>query len=349
MRDWLDLGLLGLAVVLAASGFLPRLRLYRALIWGGAVLATITALHPRPGNTLALFLYGVTPEKLPGEFFGVVWWILGAWLVRSSLDIVLKRTLFPNDDQPHSRRLFADLIFIVVYVVALIGIMDTVFQESISTVLATSGVVAVILGLALQSTLGDVLSGLALNVDRPFRSGDWITLADNVEGQVIQINWRATRLKTLANTMINIPNSVIAKAIVTSHRPLTDPYYCTIEVRVDHSVAPSRVIDALKQAACSIEGTASGADPAAFASAFADTIIVYQLSFAVADFSRVSTVRSDVITRVTQTLAEMGIPIGAPVMDVHIVRNAAAPVSRGESAPNTPQLMIPVQAKSAAI
>lgn len=319
MQDRLDLGLLVLAVVLTGAGLLPRLRLYRALIWGAAILVIITALHPRAGNDLAVFLYGGKSAALPAELFGVVWWILGAWLVKSALDIVLKRTLFPNDDLPHSRRLLADLIFIVVYVVAFIGVMDTVFKQSISTVLATSGVLAIILGLALQNTLADVFSGLALNVDRPFRSGDWITLADKVEGQVMEINWRATRLKTLANTMINIPNSVIAKAIVTSHRALSEPYYCTIEIRVDHGVAPTRVINALEQAASGTDGTTTA--PMAYASAFADTIIVYQLSFAIADFPRVAIVRSEVITRVTDMLARMGIPIGAPVMDIHIVKN----------------------------
>ncbi|MEO8377796.1 MAG: small-conductance mechanosensitive channel, partial [Candidatus Sumerlaeota bacterium] len=87
-------------------------------------------------------------------------------MVKGVLDIVLRRTLFPNDDQPHSRRLFADPIFVVVYVVAFIGITDTVFRQSISAVLATSGILAVILGLALQNTLADVFSGIALNVDR---------------------------------------------------------------------------------------------------------------------------------------------------------------------------------------
>jgi len=61
---------------------------------------------------------------------------------------------------------------VLVYVVALVGIMDTVFKQSVSAVLATSGVLAVVLGLALQNTLADVFSGLALNIERPFSAGD---------------------------------------------------------------------------------------------------------------------------------------------------------------------------------
>jgi small-conductance mechanosensitive channel len=342
MKDWLDLGILALAVVVACCGFIARVRAYRPLIWGGAVLATLTALHPRPGNGLAILLFGEHSAALPAEFFGVVWWVLGAWLVKGVLDIFFRRTLFPHDDQPHARRLFADLIFIVVYLVAFFGIIDTVFKQSISAVLATSGVLAVVLGLALQNTLADVFAGLALNVDRPFASGDWITLTDHVEGQVMEINWRATRLKTASNSIVNIPNSVIAKAIVTNHRPLTDPYYCTIEISVDHSVPPSRVINALTQAASSSDDVPPCAGPTAYACSFSDSIIVYQLSFVVADFPNLPIIRSAVIARVTETLVRMGIPIGAPIMDIHIVRRNAPitpkdPLGNGVRA--TPSLM----------
>jgi small-conductance mechanosensitive channel len=104
------------------------------------------------------------------------------------------------------------------YVIAFVGIMDTVLKQPISTVLATSGVLAIVLGLALQNTLADVFAGLAINVERPFGAGDWITVNTLAEGQVIEINWRATRIKTTANDIIVMPNSVIAKAVLTNHR-----------------------------------------------------------------------------------------------------------------------------------
>ena len=81
-------------------------------MFGGAgVLMLITALFPRTGNPLGQFLFGTTGDgpRLPRELFGIVWWILGAWLFKSLLDLVLLRTFFPDNDQPHARRLFADL------------------------------------------------------------------------------------------------------------------------------------------------------------------------------------------------------------------------------------------------
>jgi small-conductance mechanosensitive channel len=79
---------------------------------------------------------------------------------------------------------------------AFVGIVDTVFQQPISAFLATSGVMAIVLGLALQNTLADVFSGLAINIERPYMAGDWISVTDRVSGQVIEVNWRATRIRT---------------------------------------------------------------------------------------------------------------------------------------------------------
>ena len=77
--------------------------------------------------------------------------------------------------------------------------------------LATSGIVAIVLGLALQSALGDVFSGLSLSSKKPYRIGDEILLEGGAAGEVILINWRSIDLKNGANDVVILPNSAIAK------------------------------------------------------------------------------------------------------------------------------------------
>ena len=100
---------LAAAAALLLGALMRRWRAYRSLLTGAGMLLLITALIPRPGNTLGAFLFSQKPVgiHLPLQFFGLAWWILGAWLVKSLLDLVLRRTIFPNDNQPHTRRLFA--------------------------------------------------------------------------------------------------------------------------------------------------------------------------------------------------------------------------------------------------
>lgn len=336
MVDWLD----GICILIAgafiAAAFSHQLRFYRSLLIGAGMLLLITALYPRPTNQLGRFIFGPAAEalQLPSEVFGVIWWILGAWLVKSVLSLILRRTLFPHDNQPHARRLFADLASGLVYVVAFVGIMDTVLKQPISTVLATSGVLAIVLGLALQNTLADVFAGLAINVERPFGAGDWITVNTLAEGQVIEINWRATRIKTTSNDIIVMPNSVIAKAVVTNHRRVKDPLWRAVALSIDHGVSPLLVTDTLQSAARGAVGLAHEVAPIAFARALVDSVVQYELCFAIEDFADVLSVESEVVKRIVIELNRLEIPIGTAATEVRILpRHPATVAMRPPSVP----------------
>jgi small-conductance mechanosensitive channel len=329
MFDWMEVALLSAALVAVTLGLVRRLSAYRGLFFGSAVLLMISALFPRQGNRLGLFLFGASAgaPRLPIELFGIAWWILGAWLVKSVFDLILRRTLFPDDNQPHARRLFADLASVLIYVVALVGIMDTVLKEPIPAVLATSGVLAIVLGLALQNTLADVFSGLAINVERPFGAGDWISMGDAVVGRVIEINWRATRIRTGSNELIVIPNSVVAKAVVTNHCRLSEPHVCPIRLTVTNRISPLRVIKALEEAARNTPGQAAGTSPLAYACEFLGPLISYELDFSIDDLTLAPVVQSAIVARVADGFQKLAIPIGNLATEVQIVATPAGVVS----------------------
>jgi small-conductance mechanosensitive channel len=344
MLGWIEICLLATAAVLLLLRALPYFRSYRALFSGGGVLMLITALFPRTGNPIGEFLFGTTGSglRLPRELFGIVWWVLGAWLLKSLLDLALRRTFFPDNGEPHPRRLYADLASGLIYILAVVGIVGTVFKEPVSTFLATSGVLAIVLGLALQNTLGDVLAGLAINIERPFGAGDWITLTDEVSGQVMQVKWRATRLRTRARDMVVIPNSVITKGIVTNHSRPKGPHRCTIRLRVDLAVAPSRVIEALNAAAKDSPDVARGTAPQAFAREFSDSLVDYELAFAIESFALTPGAKSEMLSRIADAFRGLDIRIGAPAMDVRIIPQGDLAVAAGAN--GAPDIIVPLEA-----
>ena len=152
--------------------------------------------------------------------------------------------------------------------------------------------------------------------------GDWITVAGGIEGEVIEINWRATRIKSASNDMTVIPNSVVAKAIVTNHRRLNDPHLCTLALSVDHRIPPVRVIDALQTAAKGSPGVASGHVPTAYACGFADSLVTYELSVPVDEFTLIEVVQSEVIKRVIDVFSGLDIVIGPTALAVRMVQPA---------------------------
>ena len=320
MSSWI-IGLVGVAVALLLSGSITRLRSYRSLLWGSAVLLIITALFPRPGNRLGQYLFAESPAgiHLPIQLIGLAWWILGAWLVKSALQLVLSKTIFPHDNQPHARRLFADLASALVYIIAFVGIIETVLKQPISAVLATSGVLAIVLGLALQNTLADVFSGLAINIEHPFRAGDWITLNADVEGEVMEINWRATRMRSAFNDLIIMPNSLIAKAIVTNHHPLNRPHVDIIDIQIDHAIPAARVFDVLRRAAADSPDISPLFPPTVYACGFTDRLVSYQVSFGIKHFAALPHVRSDVIERVMEACQIERIVIGREPLQISVV------------------------------
>ena len=93
-------------------------------------------------------------------------------------------------------------------VIALFALVATLILRD--RVMATTAVGAVVIGLALQDTLGNLFAGLAIQVEKPFRVGDWVTIGGQ-DGMVSEITWRATKMRTKAGNFVVVPNSVLAQ------------------------------------------------------------------------------------------------------------------------------------------
>ena len=114
-------------------------------------------------------------------------------------------------------KLLFDVISAAVYVCSALAMMGFVFGWPLQGLLATSGIIAIVLGLALQSTLGDLFSGISLTIEKPYQLGDDILLEGGIEGQVVEVNWRSTHLRNGSNDRVVIPNSTIAKMRIQNH------------------------------------------------------------------------------------------------------------------------------------
>lgn len=171
----------------------------------------------------------------------IVWWLFGARALTSFAVVVLEPRIGGKG------HLLQDLMGAIIFLVATVAAAAYILDLPVKGLLATSGAVAIILGLAVQSTLGDVFSGIVLNATKPFRVDDVISV-DDIEGKVIEIDWRSTYLLTSEGSMVVIPNAMAAKTrIVNLSRP--DHFHSvvlTIELPV--RLRPSLVLDSLEKA-----------------------------------------------------------------------------------------------------
>lgn len=173
----------------------------------------------------------------------LLWWIHLAWAL-----IGLVRIYLVLDGRQREARLLQDLVVGVVYIGMALSALAFVFGIPIGTLVATSGLVAIILGLALQNTLSDVFSGIALTLGRPFVINDWILLSDGTEGRVVESTWRSTNILTGANNLVVLPNSMLAKLGLTNVSRPDGGHQLSLVVRIAPTRMPAIVTEVMRSA-----------------------------------------------------------------------------------------------------
>ncbi|HET9652237.1 MAG TPA: mechanosensitive ion channel family protein [Usitatibacter sp.] len=131
-------------------------------------------------------------------------------------------------------------------------------------VIATSAVVTAVLAFSMQETLGNVLGGVVLQLDRSVGAGDWISV-DNVSGRVVEIGWRHTAIETRAGETVVLPNSWLMKnhfTVVGARGDVPKPWRRTVMFHVDWSAPPSAVCDALVRSCVEANIATVAASPA---------------------------------------------------------------------------------------
>jgi small-conductance mechanosensitive channel len=128
----------------------------------------------------------------------------------------------------------------------------------ITPLLTALGVGGLAVALALQDTLSNVFAGLHLLADKPIRVGDYVKLADGIEGYVVDVGWRSTRVRQLQNSTAIVPNSSVAKATIINYDLPESRLGITIRVNVDYASDPDRVEAVLVEEAQGAVGAVPG-------------------------------------------------------------------------------------------
>jgi CRP-like cAMP-binding protein len=178
--------------------------------------------------------------------------------------------------------------------------------------LTTSAVGAVVVGFALQDTLGNLFAGLAIQIEKPFRVGQWVQIADR-EGQVAEITWRATKLRTKAGQFLIVPNSVISKEPVLNYSEPTVPTRIEIEVGASYAVPPNDVKHAMQEAMANAPLVMRAPEPQVIIKGFGASSIDYAAQFWIEDYASDRTARDQVRTNIWYTFRRYNIEIPFPI------------------------------------
>jgi len=197
-----------------------------------------------------------------------------------------------------------------VIVIALFAVAATLFLDE--KFLTTSAVGAVVVGFALQDTLGNLFAGLAIQIEKPFRVGHWVRIGE-FEGRVQEVTWRATKLLTKAGQFVIVPNSVMSKDPILNHSEPTIPTRIDVEVGASYDVPPNVVKRALHEALDNAPLVLREPPADVLIQDFGASSMNYRVRFWIDDFGRDNTARDQVRSNIWYTFRRHNIEIPYPI------------------------------------
>jgi small-conductance mechanosensitive channel/CRP-like cAMP-binding protein len=230
-------------------------------------------------------------------------------------EVVVWEQVFRSRQRRVVPRLLLEIFNLAVMIAASLAILNQVFDADLSGLLITSTVVSAVIGLALQDMLGNLVSGLALQLDRPFDVGDWIQVGLD-EGAVTEMKWRTVTLRSIDNLAIIIPNANMVREQVRNFSRPTAAQRLHVRVGLPYSVPPGRIRDVLQPAVQGAGGVLAAPAPDILVAEYGDSAIVYDVRYWIDDYSRTPEIRSEVLARIWYALSRAGISVPFPVRDV---------------------------------
>lgn len=237
-----------------------------------------------------------------------------------TIDLVVRRR------RAHVSTIFRDLATVLVYSVVVLAVLHSLSVD-VTALLTTSAIVTAVIGLALQETLGNVFSGLSLQLQKPFEPGDWIRFGSFL-GRVQGIGWRSTTLITRDLSLLEVPNGVLAREVLINYRgtAIGDEIFVGVSYKTPPNEVKRVILDMLRE----ISDIVAMPPAVIEVEDYGDFAIKYRIRFWMTDFGRQEIVRDAIVAKLWYVFRRHGIEIPFPVRDIY-VHDGAAPAVDAEA------------------
>jgi small-conductance mechanosensitive channel/CRP-like cAMP-binding protein len=209
-------------------------------------------------------------------------------------------------------RILSDVALIAVFLISTLLVLYYKTELNITGLFTTAGLLSIVIGLALQDTLGNIFAGLALQTERPFKVGDWVSFAQ-FEGVVHDVSWRATKFRTRNNDIVSVPNATLSKESFTNYSSPSRISGRLLDVGVHYKHAPADVKRVLLEACRQVPEILDKPAPLVRLKSFDAYSIVYQVKFWITDFAAVLDIEEAYRTVLWYAFKREGIEIPFPI------------------------------------
>ncbi len=197
-----------------------------------------------------------------------------------------------------------------------------IFGVELAPLLATSAAFSIILGLAMQDTLGNLFAGISLQVDRSYEIGDWLEVVSGIQkavGQVKEISWRATTLIGLSDEVITLPNRFMAQAQISNYSPPDQPIMRSQFFRLQYGENVEKAAEVLEKMAAGISDVRAIPAPYVYVSETTEHWITVKLLYFIDSYGAQFSIGGKVLSRGIDALRAENIQLARQVMEIDVI------------------------------
>ncbi|MEL7143573.1 MAG: mechanosensitive ion channel family protein [Cyanobacteria bacterium J06554_3] len=257
------------------------------------------------------------PEALrPIQVVETLAWVSLIFVALSFVNVLLFTGAKPGTWQNEMPKLFRDLVRTLLIAVGFAIVLKAVFGVNLTGLFTALGVGGIVLGFALQDTLGNLFSGVALLFEQPFQIGDWLEV-DGQKGRVIEVNWRSVHLETRELEQLVVPNSVLSQAVIRNFNKPSKRHIEPVLIGFSYDDPPNKVKQVMLETALSTTGVLSHPRPIVVTASYDDFSIGYVVRLFLEDYAQVPSIRNEFVTRIWYAARRNGLSIPFPIRDVY--------------------------------
>lgn len=254
-------------------------------------------------------------------YAGLIAFIWGSIIFVKTCRLLVLQYLFMGSMQAGVPLLLVNIFSLALSLLILFWSVARIFGLQLGPMLATSAAFSIILGLALQDTLGNVFAGVSLQLDKSFEIGNWLEVingSQKIVGQVKEITWRSTVLGGFSDELITLPNRFMAQAQISNYSPPENPIVRSQIFRVDYQTNPQQVIELLEKMIATVPEVRKQPSPFAFINEINENWISIKIIYFIDSYGAQFVIGDKILRKGLEALSQVGVKLASNRLDVHI-------------------------------
>ncbi len=248
-------------------------------------------------------------------YLGVLTFLWGSMVFVKACRLLVLEYLFMGSIEAGVPVLMVNIFSLLLSVVLSFWVVSRVFGVQLGPLLATSAAFSIVLGLALQDTLGNLFAGISLQLDKGYEIGDWIEVTYGVQksvGQVKEITWRSTLLVGFSEELITLPNRFMAQAQISNYSPPEQPIVRSQNFKIPAEASIEKAKEILEAAAASVDEVRNLPAPFAYAREAVDSAVSVKLIYFIDSYGAQFPIGDKVLRKGIEALGQNGIEMFKP-------------------------------------